>query len=100
MNIDAYVQELTCHAAGDQLRMGAPHRDGAATPTKAAVNVSRGHNVESIDLLSREQGVEPLEGILKGRAVELWSELAQGAAFHRRRTEAGGQKLGEPRGST
>ena len=70
----------------------------ANSAAEAALDVIREHEVEAIDLLSREHGAEPLEASLKGRAVELWSKLA-GERLFIVADEADAAKLGEPRGT-
>ena len=58
---------------GDRIRVVLP--EDAPGTAEAALDVLREHKAEAISFLARAQA-EPLETTLKGRAIELWSDLA------------------------
>jgi hypothetical protein len=59
-------------------------------------DISRGIALERRVLAAQEPGQEPLEAVLKGKAIELWSD---GERFFLIADEEDAARLGEPRGS-
>ena len=101
MTVQQSIQLLSNSGAqisvtGDRIRVVLP--EDAPETAEVAMEVIREHKAEAIDLLSREQLAEALEEVLKGQAVELWSDLA-GERLFIVADEEDAAKLDEPRGT-